>query len=153
MTPAVCGMDAQVLSKQQNSVLSVGLGWGLGGFPPAAWLRCRLLPLGQEADALARWERGGRRSLGCQGRAAATSSAVAFSAGRAAERASGSGWSRPASATSAEHIGSEDPVLGAQQHRAGTREHLSSGTVPRGVWVLITFTRQTMNSRRIRKCL
>lgn len=52
MTPVVCGMDAQVLSEQQNSfssMLSVGLGWGLGRFSPGrmavdASVRCRLLP-------------------------------------------------------------------------------------------------------------
>lgn len=38
MTPVMCGMDAQVLSEQQNfsSMLSVGLGWGLGRVPPGS---------------------------------------------------------------------------------------------------------------------
>lgn len=117
MTPVVCGMDAQVLSEQQNSfssMLSVGLGWGLGRFSPGsmavdASVRCRLLPQCSWDKRRTRGMGDGEwKSLGCQGRAAATSSAVAFSGGRTAVQA----CSRPASATFAHHVASDGRGVG-----------------------------------------
>lgn len=148
-------MDAQVLSKQQNSfssMLSVGLGWALGRFSPGsmavdASVRCRLLPQGSWDGRRTRLpdgsEVGGSRSAARAGQRPRLQPWPFLEAGQRYKPApvlpvppSLAVW--PVTAAVLGGITRAGRTAEPQQHsphkQSGTREHLCSGTVPGRVW-------------------